>query len=194
MRPGLTREDVPVDVEVERRPTFDEWLQRFLVDHDLACKHKLPPAERNAYERDCRDLSVALLAAQQMIHADSGATRRVLRIRWAMQVVMTAPGKLVRAVTRDISAGGFSALVGEELTQGEAVTCTLRVPSSGSVSSGARVLAVSREVTHFRICFAFVDLAGESRKILDGFILDRVMRCAWSAGAREPRHGDDHDR
>ena len=87
-------------------------LQQFVTElaalHARAKKGQLTPAERADYERDRDELATALVNAQRIALRPGETPRRALRVGRVLPVEITAPGATNKAITLEISSGGFS--------------------------------------------------------------------------------------
>jgi hypothetical protein len=156
-------------------PSLEKWLAEFRQCHASARDGQLEPEECHWYETARRELARLLLNAQQISREFGHTARQAIRIAWALQVELTLDDQAVRAVTLDISTGGFSALLGSAPAEGDAIDFSLRLPRTQPIAGTARVVAAVEKTSHVRVSFAFAAIAAHDREKLEMFLFDKVL-------------------
>jgi len=155
--------------------SLSDWLKGFRDLHERAKKGGLAGRELAGYQAARDELARALLAAQHVALKPGQRPRRVLRIARALQADIEFHDGKERAMTLDISAGGFSALLSRPPLLDDEVQVALRLPGREPMSMSARVLEVKQQVGNVRACFAFVGLGEADNERLEMFIFDAVL-------------------
>ena len=154
---------------------LSDWLSQFRELHERARTGQLDAAQLDVY-RDARaELGKALLVAQQISYDFGRAKRQGIRVAWALQVDLEIGRGRVRAVTVDISSGGFAVLLGAALPKGSEVPFEIRLPGGHRVRGTARVINAVENAAHFRASFAFADVPAEDRDQLELFLFDKIL-------------------
>src|SRR5512140_3641701 len=91
--------------------TLSEWLRSFRELHERARKGQLGKAEEPAYRAGRDELARALLSAQRLTVKPGETPRQALRVARALQVDLDLLTSSARAITVDLSTGGFSCLL-----------------------------------------------------------------------------------
>jgi hypothetical protein len=152
-----------------------DWLKAFRDYHTKAKKGELQGRELTAYHAARDELARALLAAQHVALQAGQRPRRVLRVARALQADIEFHDGTERAMTLNVSAGGFSALFARPPRAGEEARVSLRIPGDEPLRGSARVLDVKSQVGSARACFAFVGLSEEDTERLERFVFDAVL-------------------
>ncbi len=152
-----------------------EWLAAFRVQHAAARAGQLPPRDLAAYRAHREELARALLAAQHLMLHPGEVARRALRVARAVQADLQGADYKQRAVTSDLSSGGFSALLGAAPGRGAELACQLRLPGQEPVKCRARVADVKALEGSTRVAFAFVDLPEAERERIEMLVFDTVL-------------------
>jgi hypothetical protein len=152
-----------------------DWLAEFRELHEKAHRAQLSPRERVVYRAGRDELARALLAAQRLTLKPGETPRQALRVARALQVDLDMAISHVRAMTVDLSTGGFGALLAKPLAMGESVKYSLRLPGSEPLAGEARVVDVKPQPGNVRVCFAFRDLSETDRERLELLIFDTVL-------------------
>lgn len=155
--------------------TFGAWLKSFRVLHAKAKASTLAPGELATYRGQRDELAKALLAAQQLMLKASEAPRRQLRAARALQLDFDLPREKLRAMTLDVSAGGFGALLSRPPTPGDQLRCTLRLPGQEPVAGVVRVVDVKVLPGNARAAFAWVGLSATDAERLETLVFDTVL-------------------
>lgn len=152
-----------------------EWLRSFRALHDRARSGSLAPGEVAGYRAGRDELARAMLAAQQVMMKAGELPRRQLRASRALQVDLDFGKERARAVTLDVSAGGFGVLLARPPVPGDPVRIALRLPDQEPVSCVARVVDVKVLPGNARASFAFTGLSPDDVERLEIFVFDCVL-------------------
>ncbi len=118
---------------------LSEWLLTFRQLHEKARRGQLAERELQAYRAGRDELARALLAAQRLALRPGEVPRRALRVARALQVDLDLGTSRERAVTLDISTGGFSCLLAKAPPIGDEVGFSLRLPAAEALAGRARI-------------------------------------------------------
>jgi hypothetical protein len=152
-----------------------EWLKSFRELHEKARLQQLAGSELQTYRAGRVELARALIATQRLTLKPGETPRHVLRVAHALQVTLEL-AENVRAITIDLSIGGFSCLVGRTLALNQEVKLALRLPGREDPLVGkARVVGVKPQAGNVRVSFAFVGLSEEQRERLELVVFDVVL-------------------
>src|ERR1700682_2069144 len=105
-----------------------EWIGAFKKLNELAQKGELSPEQMGAYQRDRDEFARAMVAAQRLTLQPGQKPRHALRVARALQIDLALASGTVRAMTLNISVGGFAALLAGSPPATEAVGFTLKTP------------------------------------------------------------------
>jgi hypothetical protein len=152
-----------------------EWLSTFRDMHERARRGQLNPRESAVYRAGRDELARALLAAQRLTVKPGETPRQALRVSRALQVDLDLPTSHAKAVTVDVSTGGFSTLLSKAPSLGEEVRFALRMPASEPLSGQCRVTDVKAQTGNVRVSFRFVGLSDADREKLEVFVFDTVL-------------------
>jgi len=154
---------------------LEEWLSGFRDLHDQAKRGTLRAEDVAVYHVAREELAHVLLAAQRVSVLRTQPARRVLRAARALPVDIEFGGRTVRALTHQVSVGGFGALLSPWLRCGESVSSALRLPEGELLRTAARVVEVRDEVGHARVSFEFTGLSDADVERLETFVFDAVL-------------------
>lgn len=155
--------------------SLSEWLSTFRDMHEKARRGQLNPRELNVYRAGRDELARALLAAQRLTVKPGETPRSALRVSRALQLDLDLPTSHVKAVTIDVSTGGFSTLMSKAPPLGEEVRFSLRMPAAEAVSGRCRVTDVRAQTGNVRVSFQLVGLPPEDRERIEVFVFDTVL-------------------
>lgn len=155
--------------------SLTEWLLGFRQLHERARRGRLSDADLARYRTGRDELARALLAAQKLQLRSGEVPRRALRVARALQVDLDFPTSAVRAVTSDISTGGFSCLLAKAPSLGEEARFALRMPASQPLTGAARVQDVKPNQGNVRVSLAFLSLSDDDRERVEMFVFDTVL-------------------
>ncbi len=152
-----------------------DWLAAFRELHEKAHRDQLSPRERVVYRAGRDELARALLAAQRLTLKPGETPRQALRVARALQVDLDLKTSHVRAMTIDLSTGGFSTLLAKAVPVGEDVKYSLRLPGSEPLVGESRVIESKAQPGNVRVSFAMRDLSESDRERLELLIFDSVL-------------------
>ena len=133
---------------------------------------KITGAERAAAREE---LSRLALLVQDLAIPPGKRRRRHLRVAWALDAELYCASGVVRCVTNDISAGGFSVLLKEVPPTDTRVEFAIDIPGAESVRGSAHFASlISRDGGH-RVSFKFVALEGDGRTRIERFVLNAAI-------------------
>jgi hypothetical protein len=155
--------------------SLSEWLRAFRDLHERARRGVLSPADHVTYRAGRDDLARVLLAAQRLALRPGAIQRQTLRVARALQVDLTFPAGPIRAVTVDVSSGGFSCLLPKAPALGGEVGYALRIPAAEPLAGQARITDVKPIEGNVRVACQFVSLAGPDRDRLELCVFDTVL-------------------
>jgi hypothetical protein len=151
------------------------WLQDFRALHDRARKGQLRDAELARYRSGRDELARALLVAQRLSLKPGETPRRALRVARALQADLDLATSRVRAMTIDISTGGFSCPLTRAPPLGDEVGFTLRLPGGDPLSGKARVQDVKPREGSVRVALMFSSLGEAELERMELFVFDTVL-------------------
>jgi hypothetical protein len=151
------------------------WLASFKALHQKAKNGRLSEEERQSYQSARDELAAALLAAQRVQTKPGQSPRKALRASRALQADLERDGKSFRALTLDLSAGGFGALLGGTPVVGEKLKVTLRLPGGELVSSAARIVGVIPQGGASRVACSFDGMPADEQEKLELLVFDTVL-------------------
>lgn len=152
-----------------------DWLLDFRRSHEKARSGQLGEAELAAYRAGRDELARALLAAQRLTLRPGETARRALRVARALQLDLDLVTSRERAVTIDLSTGGFSCLLAKAPPIGDEVGFSLRLPAAEPLAGRARVQDVKVLPGNVRVSFQFVKASEQDRERLETFVFDTVL-------------------
>ncbi len=152
-----------------------QWLLEFRQLHEKARRHQLSDRELQVYRGGRDELARALLAAQRLTLRPGAIPRRALRVGRALQVDVDLPTSRERAVTIDLSTGGFSCLLAKAPPVGDEVGFSLRLPASDPLAGRARVTDVKVLPGNVRVSFQFANQSDADKERLELFVFDTVL-------------------
>jgi len=154
---------------------FREWLGQFRARHDAAKRGALDASSLSDYHAARDELARALLAAQRVAIEPGQQPRRQLRAFRALQVDVAFFDGTLRATTRQLSAGGFSALLAHAPKVGEVVKVILRLPGAEPLQAEARVVETKPQAGNAHVSFQWAGLGEDDRERLEVFVFDAVL-------------------
>jgi hypothetical protein len=152
-----------------------EWLSKFRDMHEKARRGQLNPREASVYRAGRDELARALLAAQRLTVKPGETPRQALRVSRALQIEMDLPTAHVKAVTIDVSTGGFSTLLSKAPSLGDEVRYAIRLPAAEALSGTCRITDVKAQTGSVRVSAQFVGQSPEERERLELFVFDTVL-------------------
>jgi len=155
--------------------SLSQWMSDFRDLHERARRGQLSGREEAVYRGARDELARALLAAQKLTLRQGQVARQALRVTRALQVDLDLVTSRARAVTLDVSTGGFAALLDKAPSLGEEIGYTLRIPASEPVAGRARVADAKPQTGNVRVAFQFLNQSPEDRERLEMFVFDSVL-------------------
>jgi len=151
------------------------WVAHFRSLHEKARAGTLTEAGWAEYRAGRDELARAMLAAQRAGLRPGETPRQALRVARALQADLEWTTDKVRAVTLDVSTGGFAVLLAKPPPRDEAVRVTLRIPGGEVVGAEARVAGVQVQPAAVRVALAFSRIADSERERLELLVFDTVL-------------------
>ncbi len=155
--------------------TLPEWIDALRALHERARAGQLDASALRAYRASRADLESVLLCAQQIARDFRHAPRRSIRLAYALQIDLTLDTGRARAVTLDVSRGGFSILLHAPPEVDDVVEFSLRLPGAEFVEGTARARAVVAKEGCARCSFSFEVIEGDGEERLAVFLFDAVL-------------------
>lgn len=155
--------------------SLGSWLKQFREYHDKAKQGLLGSRELAQYRAARDELARALLAAQRLATPAGVAPRRALRVARALQADVEFHDGTVRAMTLDVGAFGFGALIAKPPKVNDEAKVTVRIPGGEPLRAEVRVVEVKLQPGTSRVGFAFVGLDEEAIERLETFVFDAAL-------------------
>jgi len=153
---------------------LSKWLAEFRVLHQKARKGTLTGPEADEYLEGRDELARAILASQKMTLAAGQVPRQALRATRVLPIELDVHGRMRGHLTMDVSAGGFSAILGEP-PEGK-VHFSLKVPGESEPITGDAVCVQSeRQPGRTRCSFRFEGVGNAQREKLEMFVFDVLL-------------------
>jgi hypothetical protein len=151
------------------------WLSQFRDLHERARRKALGERDLATYRLGRDELARALLAAQRLTLKPGETPRQALRVARALQIDLDLLTSRERAISIDLSTGGFSCLLAKSPPLGDEVGYSLRVPAAEPLAGRARIADVKPHAGNVRVAFQFVGMPPEDRERLEMFVFDSVL-------------------
>ncbi|MDY7231811.1 PilZ domain-containing protein [Hyalangium rubrum] len=156
--------------------SINAWLQEFRALHKRARQKQLNAEEKELYLTAREQFARALTAAQGMTLKPGEMARQTFRVAQAMQIELSLNSGIVRAMTLDVSRGGFSVVLGKPPGENEQVGYTLRMPDGMDPIIGrARVVASKKQIGNYRLSFSFENMSDHDGERLEGVLFDAAL-------------------
>ncbi|HSP79455.1 MAG TPA: PilZ domain-containing protein [Myxococcaceae bacterium] len=153
-----------------------KWLVEFKGLHERARKGQLDEEDKRLYASSKEQFARALTASQGLVVPSGQSARRTFRIAQGLQVDLSLDSGQQRAMTMDISVGGFSVMLHRPPAEGNAVGFSLRLPGNAEPLVGrARVVAAERRLGNHRVSFAFQELSEKDAERLELAMFDLAV-------------------
>lgn len=152
-----------------------QWLTSFRDLHERSKREALVPREREIYLAARDELARALLAAQRVQARPGLNPRRSMRVSRALQADLELGSGKVRAMTLDVSSGGFGALLAQPPAVGDGLRFALRLPGGVRVAGTARVAGVVSGAGSARVSFSFDEIEPEDAERIEVLVFDTVL-------------------
>jgi hypothetical protein len=156
--------------------SLKDWLVRFRAQHEQARAGTLSAEGLADYRAGRDELARALLGAQAASLKPGEVPRQALRVARALQADLEWSVDRVRAVTQEISVGGFSVLLAKSPPTDEEVKVKLRLPGAEPVGLRARVVNAVVQPGSVRVSFQFQGLGPEEREQIEFAVFDGVLQ------------------
>ena len=156
--------------------SLKEWLVRFKAQHEQARAGRLSGDGLADYRAGRDELARALLGAQAASLKPGEVPRQALRVARALQADLEWSVDRVRAVTQELSAGGFSVLLAKVPPTDEEIKVQLRLPGGEVISGRARVAGSVVMPAVVRVSFSFQGLGAAERDRLEFAVFDTVLQ------------------
>jgi hypothetical protein len=156
--------------------SLKDWLVQFKAQHEQARAGTLSGDGLAVYRAGRDELARALLGAQVAALKSGETPRQALRVARALQADLEWSVSKVRAVTQDLSAGGFSALLAKAPPNDEDVRVVLRLPGSEMLDARARVVGAIVQPAAVRVAFAFAGMGPAEKDRMEFLVFDTVLQ------------------
>jgi len=151
-------------------------LDDFRHLHNEARAGVLATSQLSEY-RSARDqLTRLLLAAQHIALLPGQQPRLALRVARSLAVELYFHDRTVRAMTTQVSSGGFAALAGNAPQQGEEVRIRLHLPGGQPLETTARVVSSSQQIGQRTTSFQFAKLNETEAERIEIFVFDAILQ------------------
>ncbi len=154
---------------------FSEPLDEFRGLHERAKSATLEPTSFAKYLALRGELTHLLLSSHHVALLPRQRQRRVLRVARTLPVDIEFRHGTVRAMTLDLSSGGFGALFEGTPLLGEKAKITLCLPDGPPLKATARVVAVKQQVGIAGASFQFNDLEETGIERLEVYVFDAIL-------------------
>jgi hypothetical protein len=156
--------------------SINAWLQEFRILHKRARQKQLNEEEKKLYLSAREQFARALTAAQGMTLKPGEMARTTFRVAQAMQIELSLASGIVRALTLDVSRGGFSVVLAKVPSDSELVGYTLRMPDGMDPIIGrARVVASKKQIGNYRLSFSFEGMSEYDQDRLETVLFDAAL-------------------
>jgi hypothetical protein len=155
--------------------SLGQWLSQFRDLHERARRKSLGERDLATYRAGRDELARALLAAQRLTLKPGETPRQALRVARALQVDLDLLTSRERAITIDLSTGGFSCLLAKAPPLGDEVGFSMRIPASEPLAGRARLADVKPHSGNVRVAFQFANLPADEKERLELFVFDTVL-------------------
>ena len=152
------------------------WVEQFRALHARARKGPLPENEKRRYLAACEQFARALTAAQGMSLPPGQSARRSFRVAQGLQVDLSLSTGQVRAMTLDVSVGGFSVMMHKPPGESEELGFTLRLPGNlEPVTGRAKMVSAQRKIGTHRVSFSMQGLTEKDGERLEMALFDLAL-------------------
>jgi hypothetical protein len=146
----------------------EQWMLQFKHVHEQA--KKTGSGEKHRAMKD--ELARSLVQAQGLSVPEGQTHRKTFRIAQAWQLELN---NAYKCITRDVSGGGFSAIVPTHFNVGEKVTFSMRVGGE-PVTGSASVVAAIKQAGNSRISFNIVSMPTADSDRFEDALFDCVLK------------------
>ena len=150
-----------------------QWIAAFRALHERVKKGDASALELERHLAMREELARSLASAQGLTVPAGQDARKHVRVA---QVFNLEVNNVYRAVTRDISRSGFSALVTASFKEGEEVLFSIQ-PGRGvdPIQGRARVVSALKQTGNSKVAFAIISLAEASAERLEMALFDAAL-------------------
>jgi len=152
-----------------------DWMRAFRTLHERAKAGGLAGEDAEAYRAGCDELARALMAAQRIALAPGETPRLALRVARAVQVDLESATSHVRAMTIDLGAGGFSALLAKAPPADEELKCRMKIPGAEPIETTIALVDVKQQPGSARASFSFPRLPEADRAKIEMLVIDTAL-------------------
>jgi hypothetical protein len=156
--------------------SLKDWLVRFKAQHEQARAGSLSAEGLADYRAGRDELARALLGAQAAGLKEGEVPRQALRVARALQADIEWSVDRVRAVTQEVSVGGFSVLLAKSPPTDEEVKVKIRLPGAEPVALRARVVNALVQPGAVRVSFQFQGMGAAEREQIEFAVFDTVIQ------------------
>ncbi|WNG30923.1 PilZ domain-containing protein [Cystobacter fuscus] len=155
----------------------NQWVEQFRRLHHRARQGQLSESEQRNYQAAREYFARALTAAQGLSVPASRSARRMFRVAQGLQVDLTFAAGAVRAVTLDVSVGGFSVMMHKPPPETEEPGFSLRLPGNQEPVVGrAKQVSTQRKLgTTHRVSFSILGLSEKEEQRLESTLFDLAL-------------------
>ncbi len=152
------------------------WLQEFRALHKRARAKQINEEEKQLYMQAREQFARALTAAQGMTLRPGEMARQTFRVAQALQIELSLNSGIVKAMTLDISKGGFSVVLAKSPAENEMVGFTMKMPDGMDPIIGrARLIAAKKQIGNFRLSFAFLTMSEYDQERLETVLFEAAL-------------------
>jgi hypothetical protein len=153
---------------------FQKHVETLRELHTKAKVGDLTPEDQARYQTARDELARVVLLAQQIGVQPGQPARRAVRATRVLQAHIEVSGGAMLAVTVQLSAGGFGALLTKAPNVGDEVKVALHVRKD-TFHAAARVLNVTPQGRNFLASFQFVGLSEAESERLQMLVFDTIL-------------------
>jgi hypothetical protein len=154
---------------------LSETLEEFRDLHEQARLGALRPPDQATYRTERGRLAHLLLSAQHVALHPGQRKRRTLRVARSLLADIEFDDGTVRAMTLQVSAGGFAARLVDGARPGEEAEVALRMPGGQTLQAHARVVAAGEHFGSTSASFQFIGLGEAEVELLEMFVFDAIL-------------------
>ncbi len=157
--------------------TLGQSIREFRDLHVKAKRGVLPSPEVERYHAYRDQLAALLLSAHRASLPAGQRPRKALRVARAVPAEIEFNDGVVRAMTLQLSSGGFGALLPPASAPhvGEEVSFALRMPLGQPVRGAARIVAVKEQAGASTVSFQFLRLDEPEAERVEMFVFDGIL-------------------
>jgi hypothetical protein len=153
-----------------------QWLLDFRAMHEKARGGKLSDSERASYMNAREQFARSLVASQGLAMEPGKSARQSFRVAQGLQIDLEFAQGKQRAMTLDLSLGGFSVMLARPPDPKDPPGFSLRLPGTQDPLIGrARVANVQQRPGSCRASFAFTELSPRDTERFETVLFDLVL-------------------